>query len=247
MSSRGLLPTYSLDAKQFPGALEYPPLHDSRAIRILHLRPGQIKDSIVCTLQVCSLHEHPPYHTLSYTWGDLNDVVLINCDNAILRVTKNLDIALRHIRQPRSPICLWIDAICINQDDIDERNCQVRIMKEVYAAADETICWLGEGDEDSNVAIDLIARMADVVKIPGPGGALTFNNVLAFPPPVDIRNWDILSNFYFRRSWSRRVWVRQEIAVSKILTIMCGKKTLDWDTFSQVTIWQRTGLSGRAL
>ena len=226
----------SEDEERNLGPLVYFPLYDPEAIRVLHLKPGQTQDPIICTLQVCSIDEHPPYHALSYTWGDANDIHYITCCNAALKITRNLDAALRHIRQPGSPTCLWIDAICINQDDIDERSRQVRIMKDVYAEADETICWLGEGNADSDMAIDLIARMANMVKIPGPGGELTFSNLSASHFPVDKHTWEVLSNFYYRRPWFRRVWVRQEVAVSNTLTIMCGENSLDWGTFSQVSL-----------
>ena len=127
--------------------------------------------------------------------------------------------------------------IYINQDDINERSRQVRVIREVYVAADETICWLGEGSEDSNIAVDIICQLADLMEISGSGSGkeLTMGNFYAPHLLGNKHNYDTLQTFYFGRSWFRRVWARQEVAVSDVLTLVCGGKSLDWETFSRVT------------
>lgn len=114
------------------GYLEvYTPLNASaQEIRLLTLQPARGKDAdvISCTLRAVSLIDKQPFTALSYVWGDPNvtEVVLVN--NQILRVTRNLAAALHQLREDFSEeaeISFWVDAICIDQSNILERNSQV--------------------------------------------------------------------------------------------------------------------------
>ena len=226
-------------AVQPMSSLQYPPVDHPESIRVLHLTPGQNEDPIVCTLQVCNLDVDKPdllpsYTALSYTWGDARDTYQITCNGANLTITRNLEAALCHLRQRETSMCLWIDAICINQSDVDEKSRQIVKMSEIFAAASETICWLGPGTEDSDLAMDLITQMAAVVKKPGPAGELSFSNLSASNIPVNDRFYEVLCDFFYRRPWFRRVWVRQEIAFSEVLIMVCGAKRLDWEPFAKV-------------
>jgi hypothetical protein len=71
----------------------------------------------------------------------------LGCEGKKIFVTENCDRALRDLRDDTAPITLWVDAICINQKDPDERAQQVSLMSEIYRYADEVLIWLGEGSE----------------------------------------------------------------------------------------------------
>jgi hypothetical protein len=71
-------------------------------------------------------------------------------------VTLNLEAALRHIRQTLYAVTFWVDALCINQEDVAEKNCQVGMMGEIYAGAELVIAWLGSATEDSDLAMKLL-------------------------------------------------------------------------------------------
>jgi hypothetical protein len=88
--------------------------------RLLTLAPNVAQDSpISCTLAVNSFSNGPPkYEALSYCWGEIDDLVPMTCDGAEIRITRNLDTALRRLRRLHEPRVLWIDAICINQASI---------------------------------------------------------------------------------------------------------------------------------
>lgn len=92
------------------------------------------------------------YNSLSYVWGDPFPSVDIVLNGSRMAVTKNLESALRHLRDSSTPevqrLPVWVDAICINQDDLKERNEQVRIMRHVYRKAHRVISYLGDGDVD---------------------------------------------------------------------------------------------------
>ncbi|MCJ1426954.1 hypothetical protein MMC29_004857 [Sticta canariensis] len=100
-------------------------------------------------------YEWGDFLALSYSWGDPTDVREILVNDQSLLITQNLEACLRVLR--RKPYVkngwrFWIDAICINQEDIVERAGQVKIMREIYTKAWTPIIWLGEGTEDSNDA-----------------------------------------------------------------------------------------------
>ena len=130
-------------------------LHPIRTneIRILVLLPASDKKApLECILVTCSLDGHEAqYEALSYTWGppiegwDFPDERIKLCDRHVT-VKANLADALRQFRHPRRCRRLWVDAVCINQDDFEERAQQVSIMSEIYATASRTLIWLGRDD-----------------------------------------------------------------------------------------------------
>lgn len=127
------LPTL-IGMSQLPGTLlesrsswGYTRLNPARhEIRLLSLCSGNIIEDVHCKFFTVSLEDYPQYEALSYFWGDPNNTqtVVLNC--RLRSVTTNLESALRRLRrQDGEQRILWVDALCINQDDIAERNQQV--------------------------------------------------------------------------------------------------------------------------
>ncbi|KAL5421551.1 hypothetical protein PMIN04_005513 [Paraphaeosphaeria minitans] len=100
------------------------------------------------------------YECLSYVWGSVEDKQTIQVDDAELAVTKNLDGALRRLRDPDLNRILWVDAVCINQYDLGERSNQVAIMAMIYAYANRVVLWLGEEADGSKEAMELLRKDA---------------------------------------------------------------------------------------
>ena len=100
----------------------------------------------MCTLRMAHLDDNNVrYEALSYAWGDATNKTPICVNGAALSVTGGLEQILRHLRPADwPPRPMWIDAICINQSDVDERNQQVPLMADIYGSAERTVCWLGE-------------------------------------------------------------------------------------------------------
>ncbi|KAF2193115.1 hypothetical protein K469DRAFT_552171, partial [Zopfia rhizophila CBS 207.26] len=96
------------------------------------------------------------YDTLSYVWGDPNSVEEVECNGVLISVTSNLADALRRVRNVEGSNLLWADAICINQQDIEEKSHQVAAMREIYQFSKQTLVWLGDEDEDTEDALDLL-------------------------------------------------------------------------------------------
>ncbi|KAK5996317.1 Heterokaryon incompatibility 6-like protein [Cladobotryum mycophilum] len=133
---------------------------DGDHIRILTLTPSKnITDPIIVTLSTVRLAGELDYEALSYGWGDASDKQLIFRNGKPFPVTKNLDSALRHLRLADAERVLWIDAICIDQNNISERAYQVGLMRDIYVKARRVVIWLGETDSDSDVIFPLCERM----------------------------------------------------------------------------------------
>lgn len=129
---------------------------DSNTIRVLHVEPiprDAIEGTPVrCTLRIISLDREPDFTALSYVWGDpKEEKSSIVCDNTLFNVTKNCYSALWHLSKKLHGLIIWVDAICIDQEDRNkEKKWQLPLMGEIYTKARQVYVWLGEGDERSD-------------------------------------------------------------------------------------------------
>ena len=137
----------------------YTPLNShKREIRLVTIKSGTQPEPIRCNLSYVSLNDTPKYEALSYVWGVSSVRIPILLDEHPFRVTQNLDLALRFLRPPTDDRTLWIDAICVNQDDLGERSAQIQLMKNIYQDAHRVVSWLGDEDENAAYADWLISE-----------------------------------------------------------------------------------------
>ncbi|KAI8225327.1 Heterokaryon incompatibility protein 6, OR allele [Colletotrichum sp. SAR 10_96] len=99
-----------------------------------------------------------PYEALSYAWGSTDQSETITANGQILHVTKNLYSALEHLRQKENRI-LWIDAICIDQTNLQERGHQVGQMSDIYRQADQVLVWLGPSTYETKVLMESLGKL----------------------------------------------------------------------------------------
>lgn len=131
------------------------------SIRLLRLSPHEDENApIQCQLfnfplQKCCRQTHP-YDALSYVWGGSDKPRSISIDERDLPVTGNLYEALLRLRHRYIERIIWVDAVCINQDNLKEKKQQIRLMAEIYAQANHVIVWLGEATPDSDRALEKI-------------------------------------------------------------------------------------------
>jgi hypothetical protein len=194
---------------------QYNPLSSETAdIRILYLEPGLWNSEIQCNLIHVSLNDKPEYEALSYTWGNTEEGRWISLGGFRRKVTANLEIALRYLRSETQRRALWVDAICINQADLQEKADQIPKMRRIYASAAAVLAWTGESSHDSDAAIALMRELsefspnfdsADVAR------GITSEGLqhMGFDPAT--KNWLALWNFWERSYWTR-IWVVQELA-----------------------------------
>ncbi|OCL11331.1 hypothetical protein AOQ84DRAFT_424047, partial [Glonium stellatum] len=112
-------------------------------IRLIILLPAKEWSSeIECDLRQDML-ETCSYEALSYVWGSAQDTVPIHINKKTFDITRNLEGALREFRLGDRPLALWVDAICINQRDNDEKSKQIQLMGKIYKYAKRVLVWLG--------------------------------------------------------------------------------------------------------
>ena len=130
----------------------------NQEIRLIQLHPGIDPADLRCDIIHVSLNHKPSYEALSYTWGDPTSRQAITCNlwRDTLLVTLNCASALRRLRLGNVERILWIDAICIDQENIQERNEQVQLMRDMYQGALRVLVCLGEESADSARAIDFV-------------------------------------------------------------------------------------------
>ena len=205
----------------------YPHLNlQAKEIRLLQIHPGAFSDEILCSLCTTVLTEKPQYDALSYVWGEKHAETPVLVDGTPVRVTENLDAAMRHLRQHDQSLVVWIDALCIDQENTPERNHQVAMMGDIYRGAQEVVAWLGELDVETDKVLSMI-------------GIFSSDLMLHWDPalPHAIAE-DMVSAGQFvglckllSRPWWTRVWTVQEAILPERLIFVCGERRVDAASF----------------
>ena len=208
------------------------------------------------------------YEALSYTWGSAENTTSIRVkaggltgslvstilsgsakkswsfikkfeiQDKSLTVTRNLEVALEHLRYDNEPRRLWIDAICINQQDMEERSNQVQRMADIYRFADRTIIWLGPEANSSTLAVQTLKDLGSKV-------TADWENLECIPITKDAHEASYLANTYahlpfnyeqwmsisafIERPWFDRLWIWQEVRLARHAEVVCGSDTIMWN------------------
>lgn len=193
--------------------------------RLIELAPSNGSEIVECRLRSYSLDGgYPEYIALSYAWGKNVRDKIINLNGTRFQVGNNLWWFLHHMRLRNQYVNFWIDAICIDQSNVMERNHQVQTMRKIYSNAQSVSVWLGKGDasSDSDTAMEHLATRS-----PYEAGNFDFDNFWS------LRQAKAILAFCEMNYW-RRVWIIQEIMFAKQVTIYCGSKHISWNTFEQL-------------
>ncbi|KAL8364728.1 hypothetical protein RB595_003828 [Gaeumannomyces hyphopodioides] len=222
------------------------------SVRLLQLLPHQNRNSrIECQLITCSMLDSGrthPYEALSYVWGSEKNKLSIYIDGIEQSVRANLHHALSHLRDCFVERVLWIDAICINQDDNEEKGQQVQSMAKIYAKASRVIVWLVDppdsGDQSDNGdqaggggrALEAIraAAAAKHAAAAAEHAAAAAEHAVAEEQRVDSKLDErerraILG--LLGRKWFQRIWVLQEVAAARHVLIKYGSTEIDGYAF----------------
>jgi hypothetical protein len=198
----------------------YEPLQ-SGEIRLLQLLPRNqhiehepIRFHIVHTsLSRCqSADSFFAYEALSYVWGGYR-AVPVYCDDREILVTPNLLSALFRLREcmPKYPSfhrTLWVDAICINQNDVVERGHQVRLMRDIFSRAKRVVVWLGS----SRQVEDCLMQIKK--------GSMTPKDIDPILQARYIAEWGMSVARIFDQPWFQRVWVIQEVVFAAKVIVL---------------------------
>ncbi|KAI8931887.1 hypothetical protein NX059_010791 [Plenodomus lindquistii] len=231
-------------------AYPYTPLSTTTTtIRTLEVSDPDSAGGLVCRLSDTPFENNHDFTALSYCWGARQGTIptrftLANGEHALLDITPSLDSFLRQFLADHPKECirpkLWVDAVCINQNDPEEKALQIAIMHKIYQQAQRVIVWLGEGTKQTDKGMNFIPELISAgnraarLKESGDGivGAQHFT-----PKQLDLpRNRnddDEYASFIslLKRDWFERVWIIQEVAMADDVVLQCGAKSCTWDGF----------------
>lgn len=221
---------------------EYPSLDPSTSqIRLICLEPQSGSNIISCSLKLADLDDNKcQFDALSYEWGDAAPIPrLIKLNDQDFPVRANLWWALWHLRTQTTRI-IWIDALCINQQDGKEKNHQDQQMGRIYKSAQVVIAWIGLENRGHEIKPFQLQRSKKMVKV-----ASRFLSALDNGINEEIAKFDLLRQLHkrlphalqalselFTRSYWRRLWIIQELVLASHITIQCGDTELSWQGFA---------------
>jgi len=212
---------------------QYEKLTEPDALRLVLLRPSrELQNPLECylistTLSNCENDLLDHYTALSYVWGDPSHRVSIKVAGQALSITASLDTALRHLRDSSRTRRIWADAICINQNDSEERNQQVRQMASVYATAQHTVIWIGEGNAETDELFKTLKSIASQRLL---GKSAGTSHTMEVSQQVRLSATQTI----LARQWFRRVWVLQELVRSCDPWVQCGTFLVKWQDLKNV-------------
>lgn len=223
-------------------------------IRVLVLLPSSnFAAPIECQLVHRALHDDSTkYEAISYVWGEphFSQEIALNGESRL--ITRNLELALRYFRLSNEARTLWVDALCINQEDLSERSQQVTLMGEIYARCAVDLAWLltpeSDNDEVEDEAESFGNAMALLTKITmkdmetmasmreayekGRGWRSVGDEDIAYKGPQYILSHDdsllLALAFDLAPIWNR-VWTMQELSLAPRLILVAGHHQLDWE------------------
>ncbi|OCL03161.1 hypothetical protein AOQ84DRAFT_255541, partial [Glonium stellatum] len=186
-----------------------------KEVRLVVLHPGAFDDELYCEILHKNLKDNPEYHAVSYTWanrfGDATLKKAISCKNGgQIPITESCEGALRRIRLRGLRRVIWVDMLSIDQQNIQERNHQVSLMKDIYSSATQVLVDLGEGDAEADFIFNEVAHLSS------DRGSASRKSL----------------EMFFERRWFHRVWVLQEIALAQYATIFCGTMSVNWGSLT---------------
>lgn len=214
---------------------------DSGQMRLLNLFPGEQFDPLHGLIWMTHLDAKVNYTTVSYVWGPRSQLTHeLHTPLGSLSITEPLYFTLKQLRNRHKSVVLWVDAICINQDDDNEKTEQVKMLARIFQNSAQTLGFI-QDDEESKEVVEMLMqvrarelRREDSAKWPRNLPACPKSwNTRGLPPPLDpiwLKTVD-----FFRNDWFRRVWIIQEVVIARKIKLVCGNYTLDWDDLYSAT------------
>jgi hypothetical protein len=217
----------------------YQPL-PPQCIRILDLHPGPPDAPLVCDIVIQHIGGKP-YDAQSYVWGDPTPVAFVKCvdeaNEGKLGVGAGLAKALIAFRLADQTRRIWVDALCINQNDVAERQSQVRLMGAVYGQAEHVLCWLGpfsdekDGEFRARLAIRFLRRFNENPQeyVRAAHQHLHFGDDIGDTDGELLKSWLAIKEL-FDLEYFHRAWIIQEIGLAHHARLFWGTQDvwLDW-------------------
>ncbi|KIN05381.1 hypothetical protein OIDMADRAFT_51193 [Oidiodendron maius Zn] len=225
---------------------KYSGLIGDSSFRVIFLEPGQAHDELRCRLEAHDATSAPEYEALSYVWGGPERKRILVSEGKQLLITTALEVALARLRLPDLPRVLWVDQLCINQDDLDERTQQVQLMKSIYSKAKRVLVWLGIDDENQASGAKEVIKKIDAVWNDRIGSIMFPTNEELEKrglPPKEASCWRDLEQM-MNKPYFERIWVVQECRVASDVLILWGAEQFSWDEYFHTYFWSAVNNAG---
>ncbi|RBR26180.1 uncharacterized protein FIESC28_00963 [Fusarium coffeatum] len=224
--------------------IPYQPLK-SDAIRLLHVHPGT-SNSISVDIHTVETSANQTFWALSYVWGARENPAVILLNGQPFSITRNLYNALIEYRRhtfengTEEKALIWVDAICINQNDNVEKSVQVPRMSDIYGKCQHVLAWLGPVENKDEDTISKLSEKLKDFKSPGGEDLEEDERIKAFmklgkadqetAAEVELVRKALKSIGH--RPWFRRIWILQEaVLAQKSPILLCGQYELGYDIF----------------
>lgn len=236
---RNVQPVRENQAADLPSreAYQYDPVPEGY-FRLLRVRRPWIMAPFECELVPFELEAGlPDYTAVSYAWGqDPSRPCAIGVDGKRLQVTESAYEVVQTLAPAKDETYIWVDFICINQEDVIERASQVKRMGSIYSKAMQVKILLNTVTpvdcDDSDLAAHHLSTMnAGLEK----GISEVVEKVRYLHHQKDRKispGWGALGRLFKREYWNR-AWVVQEIAMAKKIVVVYGDNELEWDRLSR--------------
>ncbi|KAK4506393.1 hypothetical protein PRZ48_000123 [Zasmidium cellare] len=208
----------------------YQPLRTDKSFRLATLHGGQKDNQISLTVQEYELDTCPPYVALSYEWGYEHEKV-VSLNGTPFRIRTNLHDFLQVLRPgPSESRLLFIDAVCINQEDLEERSVQVHLMRDIYEGAERVWAWLGR----DSVASDVVADVCQVESVDEVEAQSVSQGAVGHT--ADLQTLERSAMEVLQRRYWTRMWMMSELMLAKTITLYCGPRSFSWDRVVKVLV-----------
>ncbi|TGJ81926.1 hypothetical protein E0Z10_g6858 [Xylaria hypoxylon] len=224
---------------------EYEPLPTSEHVRLVTIHAGRFDDDIVLSYDIVAFtsNECPSYECLSYTWDEHSGSSLVHVVEKgrarAMHISGNLANILLHLRYADRPRVMWVDALCIDQNNDVEKGPQVARMGKVYRSAHRISIWLGKEENDSTRALNTMLWIGAKVTVDWVRLRVALRPECAVPDFQDIdtgiplkpEDTEAIYHLCSRR-WFERLWVRQEVILNEAQAVVqCGHYQVPWQPF----------------
>ncbi len=210
----------------------YDKITSPRTIRLLRIEPRLFGMRCSLVHQDLDADAPPSFEAISYRWGSGEKTKILDIGGKVLPIPESAYDVLRERASFWRTRLMWIDAVCVNQDDDEDKNQQVGLMRDIYGQATRTIVWLGDAP-DGRVVFQFLVEMM----LQRDNGVSGLEVAVAQAGLKKIRDdnpkWTAFGRMLENPYWSR-VWIVQEIVVSRQVDIWYGGRWFDWDLFSSI-------------
>ncbi|KAI0169086.1 heterokaryon incompatibility protein-domain-containing protein [Hypoxylon sp. FL1284] len=288
--------------------IHHPLCRENREFRLARFCPAQDESEddrgsrISLELRPLSMNDKPPYIALSYVWGSSTRMTNIEVNGEPFPVGPNLCAALKQLGRDQGSSWIWVDSICIDQANVEEKSWQVNEMSQIYSSAEQVYMWLGRAADGSDEVMDLISRVdprmlqlgplprdentksritdciakrsassetgkdlhRDIVdsgdgnRVDGEMGdkdsvARIGDFLLEVKRNMGLYGRDdpiiLKIEQLLQREYWKRIWMVQEVALTRVATIVCGRKMVALELFDAAfsAVWHALTLTSLKL